>query len=416
MHNDSVSAQKIVSSIQANCRAQVEAGQHYLCIQDTSAISYRHQKGKIKAGTLGWIANGAKDLGFFLHTTLVVDAQQGSSKGFSHVHVWSRDEKAPKRQERKYKKQSIEEKESWRWIESMERSQETLEKAGHLTFVQDREGDIYELFAQVNERADFIVRSRDNRRLADKEHKLFEYLSEQPLKGSYTLSVRGDMRRNRSARQAQVDLKWAKVKLAIPERLKNKVKEPQQVWAILARERWQSVPKGEKPLQWYLLTSHPIEQLEDALRIVQWYAQRWLIETVFRILKKEGLDVEGNEMEDGKALIKICLLSLPASLQIMKTWLIYKEADDHTSIQSAFSESQIKCMQFLSGRVQGKTEKQKNPYPPDTLRWAAWILARLGGWSGLQSQRPPGVVTFIRGYRKFELIYQGFSIKDMYKP
>ncbi len=416
MHNDMISEQKLITGLQASCALGIESGRHYLCIQDTSAMSYRHRKDKIKPGTLGWIANDPKDLGFFLHPTLVVDAEQGVSKGFSHIHVWSRNQAALKREDRDYKNQPIEEKESWRWVESIRQSEQVLKQAGRLTFVQDREGDIYELFAQANERVDFIVRSRDNRRLANEEMKLFEYLNEQPSAGIYTLNVRADVRQNRRGRQAQLDVRWVQVELAIPQRLRRQVQQAQQVWAIRVEEIEQSVPKGEKPLQWYLLTSHSVESLADVFQIVQWYAQRWWIETLFRILKKEGLDLESNEMEDGQALIRMCLLSLPAALQIMATWLVYKQAEEQIPLSAVFDPSQITCLQLLGSQMQGKTQKQQNPYPPQSLRWASWVLARLGGWSGLQSQRPPGVVTFIRGYRRFEAVYLGFSIYDMYKP
>jgi len=44
------------------------------------------------------------------------------------------------------------------------------------------------------------------------------------------------------------------------------------------------------------------------------------------------------------------------------------------------------------------------------LAWAAWLIARLGGWSGYQSQRPPGIVTFYRGLQTFESIFLGWKL------
>ena len=38
-------------------------------------------------------------------------------------------------------------------------------------------------------------------------------------------------------------------------------------------------------------------------------------------------------------------------------------------------------------RMEGKTEKQKNQLPRNQLSWAAWVIARLGGWKGYQSQK-----------------------------
>jgi hypothetical protein len=67
-------------------------------------------------------------------------------------------------------------------------------------------------------------------------------------------------------------------------------------------------------------------------------------------------------------------------------------------------------------RFEGKTEKQKNPYPRNNLAWAAWIIARLGGWKGYASQRPPGVIIFHDGWMRFHDILDGWRIaKDVYK-
>jgi len=45
-----------------------------------------------------------------------------------------------------------------------------------------------------------------------------------------------------------------------------------------------------------------VETYEDACLIVQWYACRWLIEQVFRLLKKQGFDIESSELEEAGQL------------------------------------------------------------------------------------------------------------------
>jgi len=37
-------------------------------------------------------------------------------------------------------------------------------------------------------------------------------------------------------------------------------------------------PRGEKPVEWFLLTNEPITTLEDAIRVITWYQLRWIIE------------------------------------------------------------------------------------------------------------------------------------------
>ncbi|CAF4627086.1 unnamed protein product, partial [Rotaria socialis] len=75
---------------------------------------------------------------------------------------------------------------------------------------------------------------------------------------------------------------------------------------------------------------------------------------------------------------------------------------------------EIECLTKLNIKSQGKTEKLKNPYRTNSLKWATWIIARLGGWSGYQSQRPPGPITLKNGLDKFCHVFMGWKMaKDV---
>lgn len=64
-------------------------------------------------------------------------------------------------------------------------------------------------------------------------------------------------------------------------------------------------------------------------------------------------------------------------------------------------------LSLICKKLEGKTEKQKNPHTKRSMSWAAWILARLGGWNGYCSESPPGPIVMLRGLQKFELQYEG---------
>ena len=73
-----------------------------------------------------------------------------------------------------------------------------------------------------------------------------------------------------------------------------------------------------------------------------------------------------------------------------------------------FTEAEIVTITALNPTLEGKTVKQRNPHPPRSLAWAAWVIARLGSW--LCYGKPPGPITFHRGMEKFHAIHDGFSL------
>ncbi len=402
VHNDRVETEEIKQYLYADCKRQVESGKHYLVIQDTTQPNFERNRGNIttQAG-LGVIGNNA-DLGFFLHPSLVIETQSSRCIGYSNVITWSREAGAADKEARDYKQLPLEEKESYRWIQAGQQSKPVLQQAGQLTIIADREGDITELFQQLpDERTHLLIRSCQDRRLAGDSPKLYAFLAQLPPAGSFSLSIKGDARINRQKRKATIVLRWAKVALA-PLALKGQVLE---VYALEARE--EDPPAGEKPILWRLLTTHPIHTQEQARQVSQWYSERWNIEQVFRLLKHQGLNVEMLDLESGKSLIQITLLAL---LTVSKILLLHLASKQEAPLERAqtFQDEEIRCMQALHQKYEGKTLKQKNPYPPNSLQWCYWIIARLGGWK--PHERKAGVISLMRGLRRFNQIFHGWRL------
>ena len=55
-------------------------------------------------------------------------------------------------------------------------------------------------------------------------------------------------------------------------------------------------PKGTTPILWQLLTTLPVTSAAEALERVRWYAQRWQIEVLHKVLKS-GCKVEQRQLE-----------------------------------------------------------------------------------------------------------------------
>ncbi len=66
----------------------------------------------------------------------------------------------------------------------------------------------------------------------------------------------------------------------------------------------------------------------------------------------------------------------------------------------------------LNASLEGRTDKLKNPHHPSTLAWLAWIVARLGGWSGYTSKgyKPPGPKTMHHGLLRLDPILEGWRL------
>jgi hypothetical protein len=143
--------------------------------------------------------------------------------------------------------------------------------------------------------------------------------------------------------------------------------------------------------------------------VLEWYKQRWTIEQVFRTLKSKGLKIESSQLDDYSKLQKMTVLGLIAALKVMQ---LIKARDGETEqpLSVAFTEQEQGCIVLLNNQLEGRTEKQKNPYPQDSLAFAAWVIARLAGWSGYKSQRPAGPIDFLTGLQRFNERFLGYML------
>jgi hypothetical protein len=163
------------------------------------------------------------------------------------------------------------------------------------------------------------------------------------------------------------------------------------------------------------LTTHAVEDPQSAWRIVGWCRQRWIIEQLFRTLKQQGPQLEDSQLEDAERLVKLTAIAARAACAILQ---LVQARDGHSaqSAAIAFSAPEIRAMDALLPELEGKTQAQKNPHPRHSLAWAGWIIAKLGGWDGYPSSRPPGPVTFRHGLEYFKAAALGHRLRDMGIP
>jgi len=386
--------------------AFLSEGRDVLVIQDTTEINLNKHRGRLKPNQGIGLTGNNHDKGFFAHCSIVIDAESEAMLGFSHVKLWDRPKDKEDKDTRDYPNLPIGKKESFKWIEASDGSKKHLSKARSITIIEDREGDIFEQFAQVpDERTHLIIRSRDNRNLAD-GGKLFDRLKTSPVVGSYSIDLVKDIREGIEKQTIKVAVRFCKVNIARPKRLKDKaLPDSIELYAVEVRQIDGPEVGG---VLWRILTTHPVKNYKQAVAIVNRYRQRWHIEQLFRLLKKKGFDIESSELETGWAIRKLTVMTLNTALRVMQLKLAYNN-DESQPITDVFNEDQISCLQAANKSLEGHTPKTKNSSDPQTLAWASYVIGRLGGWKPYDS-RPPGPIILKRGLDRFEILMQGWNL------
>jgi len=409
LHNDKTTEKKLIAELTHRCQ-KLSKGKVVLSIQDTSEINLSAHAGRIdKSSGVGDIDDNHGGIGFKIHPSFVVDAMSCFPIGFSDIRIWNREEGMADKYEREYNKLPIEEKESYKWIAGSGSSKEVLSKAKAVIIVQDREGDIFEQFVKVpDEKTFLLIRSCVNRGIGSNE-KLWDALSKATVLGQYELHLSSDSHRKEPSRTATIEVRCVEVQLQCPGHDKKNRLKKVTAYAIEAKE---INSEAKESVHWRLVTTWPVNSYTDALQIIEWYSWRWLIEEVFRMLKKEGFDIEASEMESGWAIRKLSVMMLDVIVKLMQMHIAYNcpegESPETTMM---FTDKEQECLAAVNKKVEGKTEALKNPYSPRQLKWAVWIVARIGGWKGYRSQRPPGMTTLFKGLEKFYLTYDGWALQ-----
>jgi hypothetical protein len=407
--NPKVKAKEILATAAARTAAAA-ADRHVLLIQDTSEINYQDKAGRKR--NLGLVGNGS-DVGLFIHPVLVVEADGPPDiLGLGGASIWRR----TKIKADNYQSQPIETKESYRWIEAILAARAALSLTPVATMVADRESDIYEVFTRVPKagpdgtRTHVLVRCHHDRALGDNGGRLSATVEAWPEAGRAAFDL--DARPGRSARTVTLAVRFGEVTLRQPK-VGADPRDPAVIPLRLVEVREVDPPAGATPVHWRLYTTHHVENLEQALVIVELYRRRWLIEQVFRTLKSDGLDVEQSLLADGEALENLAATALIAAVRVMQCVQARGEAGQTIPALRVFTEQDTPVLTALVRKLEGKTEKQKNPHPAASLAWAVWVIARLGGWKGYASERPPGPITIRDGLARYDAIAEGFALANL---
>jgi hypothetical protein len=299
------------------------------------------------------------------------------------------------------------EKESARWLEAtQEAAKLATAGASCVTMVADRECDIYDEFALRPVATELLIRCHHNRMLADGT-RLFAGTRKLVKLGDIIVPVPAAP--GRAARDAKLALYVREVILHRPKRnhAAEAAKLPPALTLTYVEAREINPPKRVEPLHWRLLTTHRVTTLAEAQQIVAWYKARWTIEQVFRVMKTQGFDIEAVTMQDEAAFENLATATLIAAVKVMQ--MVHdRNGTAQRPLTDVFRAEDQPVLQAVCARLEGKTAKQKNPHPPDTLAYATWVCARLGGWTGYYGK--PGPIVIYAGLARFTAMLDGWTI------
>ena len=290
-----------------------------LLAQDTTGLSYNTLHQTQGLGPLG----EDHGQGLFLHS-MQAFRLDGIPLGTAWAEVWAR---PPQSDAAHRNEQSIDEKESGRWLRALQAAVERARQMPQTRLIVcgDRESDIYELYDQAlaaPKNLYILVRGQHDRCLSDGT-RLREALAAAPLGG--TMKVEVPRRQGRPARTATLELRWLEVEVKPPAVALKKSWPSLKVYALWAREV--GADAQVEPIDWLLLTTWPVQSLKMARRLVRWYALRWGIEVWHAVLKLV-CRVEKRQMKSAQALERSLALDMIVASRALLLCRLGKEHPD----------------------------------------------------------------------------------------
>jgi IS4 transposase len=394
LSNMSVSAAAIRSAHADATLQRARGKKRLLAVQDKTNLDFTCCPGTLGLGPLDSpLCRGLK-----VQSTMLLD-EHGEPLGMVSQEVWAREAaEIGKRSTRRAR--PPQEKESWRWRTGFEEVERRVPPDQEVIGIADRESDIFFVLAMPRrENMHLLIRSAHNRAVQSEHAQLRQAVEAAPVLGSCEMELART--RKRRPRRATLEFRATRVTLKPPRHGKNGMDlGPVEVSAVLVRERGE-VPKGEKRVEWLLLSTWAVQTLEQALECARLYSHRWKVERYHYVLKS-GCGIEKLQMETADRLERA--LALYSIIAWRLLWLTYRARLAGSSpCSEALDEREWRVLLAVS-----RVKRASEPALGEAVR----LIAMLGGFQGREGDGAPGVKTIWRGWRRlmdFVLAYETLS-------
>jgi hypothetical protein len=383
--------------------AAVEEHNTILSVGDTTYLDYRGIKEK-KEG-YGPTGNGGN--GLILHSSLGIDPQTGQTIGLLWQKLWNRDHKPkpPKDETAEAKKERqklarkaarqrpFEDKESYKWVESINELEKQVDVSTKVIHIFDREGDLTEVFDKVRQckHTGIVVRAAHDRSLNADSERLWAKMESIPINFEQEIEIPATPKRR--ARKAKLAVRFSQVQLRVP--LRFDCRDPLNVYAVYATEI--DCPEGETPLSWMLLTTEVVDSIDMAATILRWYTYRWHVEEYHKILKS-GCQAEQYRLAADGMKTLLGFLSVIA-VELLQVTYLHRTQPEAPAI-SILNPVQVEVL---------KAKSRKLP-PVLTISWAVEAVASLGGYLEHRRKTPIGIQVLWRGWLNLHELCEGWKL------
>ena len=391
LNNEGLDREEILRTHQeATVKRIIKNGKTILAVQDTTSLNYNT---RAKMDGIGYISGNT--LGVNIHSSLAVTTD-GLVLGVLSQTSYTRKQPSTNSTRQDIRRLSLEEKESFRWIQTMVKSAEPMPEGTQVVTVCDREGDMYELIdeAACNNQK-FLIRVAQNRRIVGNE-KIMDAVRAKSCGGRVKVMLPRDCRNGIKKREATLQIRYDNFGIKRPEVLDKKkgLKGVQEVNIIYVQEEQRD--KNIEPVEWYLMTNIEVQSVESAYEKVVWYMHRWKIEH-FHYVLKSGCSVEKlQERSMEKTTVLVLMYSIIAVLIMNITYI----ARIHPQLPCTvcFDEDEWKVLYCTANKT------KKPPQKPYSIAEAVTYLSWLGGPKRAPSDGPPGVKTIWIGLDKLNTL------------
>lgn len=346
---------------------------------------------------LGQIGNGHYR-GYLAQHVLAVDPQTRTVLGLMDQVLHCRDEvpdneTLPQLRDR-------ETRESLLWIKGTR----YLPSDRRLVDVADQGADTFEFLEhELRSGRTFVVRTCKQRKVrADHaglgaQQYFDEHARSLPVLGTFTMDVQAQKGR-KARKDAKFEIRGGAVLVYPPHaRRGHHGKDPLPLYVVFVEEM--HPPKGQKVIQWRLLTNEPVATFTDAWRVISWYETRWVVEEYHKALKT-GCAIESLQFTAVERLQPaIALLSAVAL-----TLLNLRDASRLPDAQTRRATTVIarEYVEVLSAWRYGKVRLNV------TVHEFYFDLARLGGHQNRRHDKSPGWLILWRGWTKLQAMLDGY--------